>query len=135
MDLPEPPEHYGLPGDSHVAISGDGQVVYRLLRNPQPSIKDFRSDEVAGRPRGLDEAWIEHAGVSVFDNLQAALAIAGRFPVHVAEVVLLLDTGCSIAKTRQRRHFTVWGQPQVLFGCVETVYLQKYADGAVERLS
>jgi hypothetical protein len=128
--LPDLPHGYGAPADALLAFPTNGQVVCRVLKGAQPAKSDFRSDEMAGRPRGRNEAWIEHAGVSVYDDPQTALAIVRRFPVYVAEVQLMPDLGCSIARTGPPRHFTVWGDPGVL---LVSVYRQTRANGALER--
>jgi len=116
-------------------VATDGQVVYRLLGGVQPAKTDFRSDEVANRPLGPDEPWIEHAGVSMFDDLNVALQLVQRFPVHVAELELPPDAGCSIAKTGPPRHFTVWGEPKRLYGCVRNVFRQNHEGASVESTS
>src|SRR5687767_9235683 len=110
-------------------------MVYRLLNGVQPAKTDFRSDQVAGRPLGPDEPWIEHAGVSVYDDLDVALQLVQRFPVHVAELELPARAGCSIAKTGPPRHFTVWGEPKRLYRSVQNVFRQSYQGASVESAS
>jgi hypothetical protein len=132
MALPDPAAVEGLPDDAVVAYPAGGQTVFRILKANQPAKDDFRSDEMAGRPKGADETWIEHTGISVYDDVHVALALIGRFPVSIAEIDLPPDAGCSIAKTGPPHHFTVWGDRKTLLDSVRTVYLQKYASGPLE---
>jgi len=133
MPLPEPAPRYGLPADALVAFAADGQVVFRVLKGAEPGRNDFRSDEAAGRPRGPPEPWIEHAGLSAWDDITIAHANVSRFPVYVAEVELPPESWCSIAKTGPPRHFTVWAESKVLLGGLRAVYRQKYANGPAEQ--
>jgi hypothetical protein len=135
VPLPEPPTTYGLPSDAIVALPGDGQVVYRVLQNRQPSKNDFRSDEAANRPKGSAELWIEHTGLSVFDDPQVAAALCTRYPIYIAEVEVPVDADCSIAKTGQPRHFSIWGDRRVLVANVRTVYRQLHSNGPLEPLT
>jgi hypothetical protein len=73
--------------------------VYRILQGAQPGRKDFQSDREMGRPQGADEPWIEHVGISVYDNAPMALAYISRYPVWIAEMAVPADARCSIAKT------------------------------------
>jgi hypothetical protein len=132
MALPRPAQEYGLPVGGLAAVPGSGQVLYRILRDRQPSKDDFRSDEAAGRPRGPSEPWIEHTGISTFDDLVVATALLGRFPVFVAELALPEARACSVAKTGQPHHYTVWGDRKILLASVRTVYLQRYAKAPIE---
>jgi hypothetical protein len=134
LPLPEAPTTYGLPNDAIAAMPGDGQVVYRVLQDRQPSKNDFRSDQAAGRPKGGTELWIEHTGVSVFDDPQVAAAIGSRYPIYIAEISVPANADCSIAKTGPPRHFTVWGDRRVLVANARTVYRQLHGNGLLEPL-
>jgi hypothetical protein len=132
VPLPESPTTYGLPEDAIAALPSDGQVVYRVLQSREPGKNDFRSDEMAGRPKGSAELWIEHAGLSVFDDPRVAAALCNRYPVYIAEVELTGDADCSIAKTGQPRHFSVWGDRRVLLANVRSVYRQLHSGGSLD---
>jgi hypothetical protein len=132
MALPEPAGAYDLPDDAHVAFAGDGQVVYRALRRRDAAKDDFRSDQMANRAKGPTEPWIEHAGVSVYDDPDALVALLARFPVYIAELEVPADASCSVAKTGPPRHFTIWGEPKVLLASIRTVYRQNHKSGPLE---
>jgi hypothetical protein len=132
MALPKIAKDYGLPSDAHVAMSGAGQILYRVLAGAQPGVKDFRSDREKNRAPAPNEPWIEHAGLSMFDTGEVALAIVSRFPAFVAELEIPLGKLCSVAKTGPPRHFTVWGEPNTLLSSVVRVFRQNYASATLE---
>jgi hypothetical protein len=125
MALPEGPESYNLPLDAVVALAAGGQRVYRVLRGATPGRADSRSDREAGRPFGGSESWVEHAGLSVYDDPAVSVTIAMRWPVFVAELALPAGAGCSIAKTGGAGHFTIWGPPDVLLTSIASLYRQR----------
>jgi hypothetical protein len=88
MTLPRSSDRYDVPAGTHIAVPGDGQVVYRRLAGAEPGTKDFRSDRDRGRPPAAREPWIEHAGLSVFDAAEAAVSVVTRFPVFIAELAV-----------------------------------------------
>jgi hypothetical protein len=135
MAFPAPPSVYGLPDDAHVASAGDAQRIYRVLRGAEPGRNDLRSDQAVGRPGAPSEPWIEHAGLSVFDDVAVAVAIASRYPVYVAGIDLPRGLGCSIAKTGPPRHFTVWADPNVLAASVHAVYRLRYLGSELELIT
>src|ERR1700754_1207680 len=108
MPLPESPATLGLTGGAVLALPAEDVVVYRVLRDAQPGKNDFRSDQSAGRPRGATESAVEHAGLSVWSDLDAAASIAGTFPVYIARLVVPPGQPFSIANTGPPRHYTLW---------------------------
>ena len=132
MSHPLPSSDYDVPSGAHVALPGDGQIVYRRLAGASPGPKDFRSDRDRGRPHPTSEPWIEHTGLSVFDSAAVAVALVVRFPVFIAELAVPAGALCSIAKTGPARHYTVWGDPDVLVASVTRIFRHNHASGTLE---
>jgi len=103
--------------------SANGQNMWRLLGANRPKLRDFESNRDKGRPRGRQQPYVAHLGLSMFDGLDLAVRNARIFPAHVARVQLDAGHGFSIARTfaDTKGHHTVWGDPAELWGQVVLV--------------
>jgi hypothetical protein len=111
-----------LPGIYVFIAPTAGQRVFRLVRSAPSSVGDFLSAQQKGRPRHRNETYVEHLGLSVWDELDKALAVARRYPKIVAEIELRSGLGLGLASTSGPGHFTVWGEPEMLRDCATVVY-------------
>ena len=102
------------------------QTLYRIVQG-RPAIRwDFMSNQARGqRPMGPERADPDlYGGLSLWDTPTACWGIIGRFPhtgTAVAEVVIPDGAPVRIAKTRGPGHYTVWGDPDLLLGCVARI--------------
>ena len=69
-----------------LAIRADGDILYRLVREDQPTQYSFTSRASKGRGRLPEGDVILHTGISMFDSSEAAVARGGRYSSWVAEV-------------------------------------------------
>jgi hypothetical protein len=106
-----------------VAHRANGQYVYRGIGRGHPVERDFYSDRGKERPRAPDQDYMDYVGLSVFGSLEAAEANMVRYPKRLAQVRLEEGHGFMIARTYADidRHYTIWGDPRDLLGCVEAV--------------
>src|SRR3954464_13412073 len=104
-----------------VAKPAAGQVLFRLVRDPGGRVEDFRSprDRSPRRPVPSGTPWLLLVGVSMFDSLAGALAVARRRPAWIAELRLPGGLGIHLARRGPPGHHTVWGEPRVLAGCID----------------
>jgi hypothetical protein len=117
-ELPPPPESYGLPLDSVLAVPASGQVLYRLVRDSAAGEGDFVARALKKRPFG-DTPLLLHSGVSMFAEATQAASRARRSPILIAEMHLHADREIYVAKTLMSEgHYTVWGLPDDLLQCV-----------------
>ena len=95
---------------------------YRVRRTWPPTINDFLSNAARGSPpRGPERTWPElHSGLSVYLTPERAADVARRLPFAqaIGELEIPDDAPVTIRKTLGPGHFTVWGDPDVLLGCV-----------------
>ncbi len=89
-------------------------VLFRLVREDPPRVRDFHSGLMNGRPLvRRDDMGLLHQGVSMFDTPGGALSRAlGR--AFVAAVELEEGFGFTVAKTFCQGHYTIWGDPERL---------------------
>jgi hypothetical protein len=133
--LPPAATTYGLPADVFIVSPARHQVVFRLLGfRREPRVRDFESNFAKGRPRGPDETYADHLGISTFDSEELAVENAINWPKHVATLVLPDHEGFSIARTYPdiEGHYTVWGDPERLLDNVERVATHRQP-GTVEE--
>jgi hypothetical protein len=105
-----------------VAMPATGaELLYRVVSADGASIDDFRGRRDLPRRRALpaDTPWLLLAGVSMFDSSTGALQVARRRPAGLARLRLKPNVGVHFAQTGRPGHYTVWGAPSVLVGCVE----------------
>ena len=87
----------------------------------------MRSNYETGRPAHPADlrATVLHMAVSMFEDAEVLLRLARRRPdrvgTHVARVELLPGRGFCLADTGSRGHWSVWGIPDQLAGCVVDV--------------
>jgi hypothetical protein len=125
-----------LPPGTVVAIPADGRPLFRKLIGRDPAKNDFKGDQARGRPFvPEDEAWIEHTGLSLYDDAMLAARIGVKYPAYVAEVRLPEGAGCSFAKTAGPGHHTIWGRPDDLFDGVVALYRLEAPSLALERVA
>ena len=103
------------------ALPADGEVLHRLVRQDRPTVESFKSRAVRGRGRLPEGPAILHAGLSMTDTTDQALARGGRYPSNVYQVRLDSDSAIHVAKTFGPGHYTVWGDPEVLLGLAAPV--------------
>src|SRR5690348_7868498 len=94
----------GLPDDWMIVAPGDGHVLYRLIGDSRPKLRDFQSwreRELASgqEPRYPEDPFIENTSISMFKTAEVAVALARKFPARVARVELERDNGFSLART------------------------------------
>jgi hypothetical protein len=113
-------------------IPGAGQLVWRLIWDEEPRVRDFESNRDKQRPRGPREPFVGHVGLSMFDAADLALRNARLFPAHVAGVRLDAGFGFSLARTYvdSKGHHTVWGDKEALHGHV--VQVRHRANGRID---
>ena len=110
--------------------------IYRLVRANPPGASDFLSQwaknleavQTGQRPRAVpDRGDTLHmwAGVSTYDEATAARRVAAQYPNLGGFMVLLrLPAGSPIRIEKtgtDTHHFTVWGAPERLLLCVESI--------------
>lgn len=97
-----------------LAVPGDGDALYRLVRTDQRSIESFRSRAQRGRGKLPSGGAIFHMGLSMFSTANAAASRGGKYPSKIYRVTLPHDPDIHVAKTRGVEHYTVWGEPTKL---------------------
>ena len=97
-----------------LAIRADGDILYRLVREDQPTQYSFTSRASKGRGRLPEGDVILHTGISMFDSPEAAVARGGRYSSWVAEVKIPPSLAIHVAKTLSKGHYTVWADPRIL---------------------
>jgi hypothetical protein len=119
----EAPAEKGLNPQTVVALSWEGEdVLYRLVRNDPPQVRDLTSTAVKGLPpvRQNSSSFLLLTGISMFDEDRLARGRA-RAPTFLAEVHLREGLGFYVAKTVSDGHFTVWGDPSALTSVTRVV--------------
>jgi hypothetical protein len=101
------------------------RTFYRVTKSDPPTRDDFLSHQALGKvpPRGasadLLRSW---AGVSVFEEVSQARALAQRLPRigdHIARIELPDDAPVESKRTGGTPgHHDLWGDPDVLLGFV-----------------
>jgi hypothetical protein len=98
---------------------------YRVVRSWPPTRADFLSNAAKGQPpRGPELARPElHSGLSMFDDPAPLIQRIAQGVLRgvVCEVVILDNAPIRIERTLGRGHYTVWGDPDVLLGCVRGI--------------
>ena len=102
------------------------RLLYRLVKTDPPTVADFLSNAVRGRPRRGPEVGRPelHTGLSMYDSEVAARATARRFPflgAHIATVRIPAGAPVRVEQTLGEGHYTVWGAPDVLLTMVVAV--------------
>jgi hypothetical protein len=98
------------------------EILYRVVDAGGATTDDLRGRrDLPRRPLPPDTPWLLLAGVSMFDTPDGALHVARRRPAGLARVRLAVDAGIHFARTGRHGHFTIWGAPSTLVGCVERV--------------
>ena len=106
----------GLPPDAVMAVVGNGDILYRLVRLDQPVVEAFTPRASRGRGRAPRGPVILHVGLSMFSSASAAASRGGKYRSMIAEVTLPRDPDIHVAKTFGAEHYTVWGDPAILAG-------------------
>ena len=104
------------PAPLYLVFAGDALdgLLYRIVERCPPTLDDFRSYEVLGRPYNRRD-FFKGIGVSMHLTRERAIAIAWHYNVGrgVAEVDLRGST-IAWARTGGRGHVTVWAPPELL---------------------
>ncbi len=103
------------------------KLLYRTVRSDPPTRMDFASDREVGKAKperpNLMRRWEEF---STFETLEQAREKATAFPTQGAFIACIAipdDGRITYERTgRAPGHHTVWGDPDVLFGCFIAVY-------------
>jgi hypothetical protein len=97
-------------------------VSYRIVRSNPPTAEDFTSPMMLGKPPQRRERQYpgEWAGLSMFDSVESARAMARRFPILGGWIATVqLDPRRIVARpTFGPGHYTVWGPPSALLDAV-----------------
>lgn len=114
-----------------VAVNADPsvsvRVLYRIALTNPPTLADFTSFAALGRrlrraDPNVDRLW---DGVSMYDTEERARQKAKQLPYlgnHLARVVISAGTAFRVQRTlASPGHYTVWGDPASLLGCVTGV--------------
>jgi len=111
-----------------VAVLEEDQRLYRVCFAPDDErfIDSLRSHYELGRPpRGPENrAAVIHMALSMFGSREVSRQLALRVPKlggHIATVDLRPGLGICVAKTGGPAHWSVWGRPTQLAGCVADV--------------
>lgn len=106
-----------------------GASFFRVVKASPPTLRDFTSNADRNRPIPphlpveLHRLW---DGLSVYDSLAGAEQKARLSPAlgsWVAELAIPAHATISFERTtRERGHFTLWGEPGELLRCVTRVY-------------
>ena len=98
---------------------------YRIIRGPIPTLEDFLSARDLGvsdqPPQGLEREWAE--SISVYDGLEYTIRRAETARREIGRFVVRLDVpddgSVEFAKTtRNRHHYSIYGQPEDLIRLV-----------------
>ena len=98
---------------------------YRFVRSETPELADFKSQGALGKTMrlpGNQRAW--NHGVSVYDDFDAACAVAARIKYgpgsYLVEIRLPTDHGLEAVQTgRDEHHYTIFAEADVLLGYVK----------------
>lgn len=102
--------------------------VFRIVKTAPPTLDDFTSAYVLGRPkaRGIQLASTAvHMALSVMQTLDQAISRAAQFPQiggYVAELALRGGEGFAIASTVEPGHLSLWGAAVKLDEAIVDVY-------------
>jgi hypothetical protein len=103
----------------------DERVFYRIIRDATPTHDDFKSHKELGKPlRDESNRRLWERAVSVYDNIDAAMRTARRYPgigSYVAALRLPIETEIEVEQTGPRHHFTLFGAAAELITLVEDV--------------
>lgn len=100
------------------------RVYYRIAKGVVPAMADFTSNAAKGLPLRRNASPDLWAGLSMYDTAAQAREVARRFPAlgsHVAAVAIEDGAPIRVAKTLGPGHYTLWGEPQDLFGRIVEV--------------
>ena len=93
-------------------------LLYRIVERCAPTLEDFCSYEVLGRPYNRRE-FLRGIGVSMYTTRERAITIARHYYVgRGVAAVDLRNVTIAWARTGGRRHVTVWAPPELLLGAV-----------------
>jgi hypothetical protein len=111
-----------------IVVIEEPQRLYRVARARDDAgfLDAFRSNyERCMPPRGPENrAAAVHMALSMFESIDVAAQLASRVPKlggHIATLDLQPDLGLCVAKTGGPSHWSVWGRPLQLEGCVTDV--------------
>lgn len=95
-----------------------------MIRDGNTSIVEL-AEQRGMPPRGPENrAAAVHMALSMFESIDVAAQLASRVPKpggHIATLDLQPDLGLCVAKTGGPSHWSVWGRPLQLEGCVTDV--------------
>jgi hypothetical protein len=116
----------GFSEDWALVAPANWQVLYRLIGDRKPKLRDFQSWRERELATGTgsrypDDPFIENTSISMFETAELAVRPAKNFPARVAGVVLGRDNGFSLARTdiNVDGHYSVWGDPEKLLQAAE----------------
>lgn len=101
-------------------------TLYRIVWTNPPTVEDMKSNAALGRqPRGNDPDVLRlWHGISLYDSIERARSQAQRRPWHgdafIATPVIPVGV-FQFEATRSRGHYTLWGDPHAMLGCVRHV--------------
>ena len=102
-------------------------IFYRIVYHDPPTLDDLSPRNVRGpRPARTDPETLRlQSGISVFRAIQQSRSRARRSP-NLGYLIAVLDIreGGEIQferTTASRGHYTLWGDPAILLGCVTMV--------------
>lgn len=111
-----------------LAADAEPRRVFRIVKSDPPTLDDFASAYVLGRPkaRGIQlRSTAVQMALSVMQTLDQAASRAIQFPQiggHVAELDLRGGEGFAIASTVEPGHLSLWGTAVKLDAAVVDVY-------------
>jgi len=92
--------------------------LFRIVERCPPTLDDFRSYEVLGRPYNRRD-FFKGIGVSMHLTRERAITIARRYNVgRGVAAVDLRGSPIAWARTGGRNHVTVWAPPELLLRAV-----------------
>jgi hypothetical protein len=107
--------------------TGDTRTFYRITRRNPPRSRDFWSNARKGRrPTSESPQFLRlWEGVSVYDSEEWAREQALGLPAmggFIAALRIVCGDRIRCEQTgRDPHHFTLWGEPEILIGCIVSV--------------
>lgn len=103
-------------------------TLYRVVKNREPTLLDFMSNEVQGTPLRSEDPEVMRlwGGISCWaSEAQARRAIRSfpRLGSHIATLQIPDDAPVRVERTRGPGHHTIWGDPATLLTHVASVVL------------
>lgn len=106
-------------------MSSETRLLYRIIADETPTIRDFLPARVLGKPlldHRYEREWSE--GISAYDDLEHTIRKArgyrGKLGLFVAALAIPESDQIEVKQTtKDPHHFTVISSPFILYGLIE----------------